>query len=306
MKWFLNRSTSAKLMSAFGLMAALMVVIGAVALDGMRTIGENTEEIYEKHLKGLHAVDEANIHLINGGRAGRMTVLAKTPEERAKYRALTDEEAQKFLDGLDKMDGYLVTEEAKRKLAEIKVAAPPWAEEMRAVARLAEAGRNNEAQDKLQATVAPGAYIVGKMNDLRDSKFRVSREAFDQATAAHRRARTTMLGVIAGGALLGLLMGYLIARLIARPLVRAVTVLESVAAADFSGRLDASSTDEVGRMAAALNAANEALGRAVGETVAVMEPTAAGDLTRRITTETRGAIRKMAEALNASLDQMAG
>jgi methyl-accepting chemotaxis protein len=48
-----------------------------------------------------------------------------------------------------------------------------------------------------------------------------------------------------------------IARAIARPLVRAVDVLEAIAAGDFTRRLDVESGDELGRLATALNRALE-------------------------------------------------
>ncbi|QJW98242.1 HAMP domain-containing methyl-accepting chemotaxis protein [Frigoriglobus tundricola] len=304
MNWFYNRRIGTKLLLGFGTVCALMAATGAVALYGMRAIYDNTEVIYEKHLRGLHAVDEANVHLVMIGRACRMTVLAKTPEERKRYRTQADEAAGKFLEGIEHTDQYLVTDAAKRVLNDIRAIAPAWVEEMRAIAQLAEAGRSAEAAERLQATIAPATLIVAKMGELRESKFRVSQEAFERATAAHRDTRATMLGVIVGGVAAGLVLGYLIARLIARPLQRSVAILEAVAQGDFTQKLDVTTRDEVGQMAAALNTASESLGRALGETGAVMAAVAAGDFTRRVTSETRGEVRKMAEAVNVASESL--
>jgi methyl-accepting chemotaxis protein len=69
-------------------------------------------------------------------------------------------------------------------------------------------------------------------------------------------------------------LGVLITRMIARPLGRAVGVLESVAAGDFTVRLEVDSGDEVGRMATALNRALESMSAALHEVSAASDRTA--------------------------------
>ena len=58
MNWFLNRQTMTKLIIGFSALSVLMAAMGFVAISGMTTMSESTETLYEKHLKGLHAVDE--------------------------------------------------------------------------------------------------------------------------------------------------------------------------------------------------------------------------------------------------------
>ena len=82
-----------------------------------------------------------------------------------------------------------------------------------------------------------------------------------------------LMGLLAGGAavLLGAVCAFRIAGSIARPLQRAVGVLEAVAAGDLTQRLDISTHDEMGRMAAALNVAVEASAFTLAEAKAAAE-----------------------------------
>jgi len=66
----------------------------------------------------------------------------------------------------------------------------------------------------------------------------------------------------------------MIARMVVRPLARAVGVLEITARGDFTKRLDTDTTDEVGRMARALNHAVEAMRNALQEVSAAADHTA--------------------------------
>jgi methyl-accepting chemotaxis protein len=66
--------------------------------------------------------------------------------------------------------------------------------------------------------------------------------------------RTRVVMLLGFGSALALIGGWFAARLITKPLRRAVVVLSAVADGDFTQTLDISSKDEVGRMAAALDA----------------------------------------------------
>ncbi len=72
-----------------------------------------------------------------------------------------------------------------------------------------------------------------------------------------------------GGALLAIVccggLAWVAARRMSRPLVQTVNVMEKVVAGDYSQRLNITSKDEFGRMAASINTAVEATGRAMEE-----------------------------------------
>lgn len=90
-------------------------------------------------------------------------------------------------------------------------------------------------------------------------------EPVDQAVAAFRR-EALKNGVIVGfGALLAtLLLGSIVAYSIGRPIDRCVEVAAEIAEGDLTHRLQAISSDEIGRIRRALNGISESMGSAVG------------------------------------------
>ena len=114
-------------------------------------------------------------------------------------------------------------------------------------------------------------------------------EVAEDATAL----RNFTVGTGLAAAALIVAIALLIAGGIARPLVSAVQVLEKVAAGDLTPRLDASGSDELGRMAAALNGALEKIGAVLG---AILVNSVKLE-------EASGALAKVSDALGASAEE---
>ncbi|MBL8840810.1 MAG: HAMP domain-containing protein [Planctomycetes bacterium] len=73
-----------------------------------------------------------------------------------------------------------------------------------------------------------------------------------------------MVGITLAGALILLVAGQLLANGIVRPIDRSIGLLEQLAAGKLTARLDHSSRDEIGRLAAAMNATAEGIRSALG------------------------------------------
>ena len=88
------------------------------------------------------------------------------------------------------------------------------------------------------------------------------KEANDDGTQSkqlYRSARQWIIALLAASTATGCAIAWFIGRLVSRPVGRAVTALEAVAKGDLTQTLDATSTDEVGRLASAMNATVTAL-----------------------------------------------
>ena len=259
MNWFRNRQTMTKLLLGFFTLSALMAGMGYIAISSMGALQDNAETMYEKHLKGMHAVDETSTAVAQGGRGVRMTILSDTPEERKKNADQARQYLKDVQANIDLVEKLLITPEAKQKLAEVKPHLGPWIERLGQANTLAEAGREKEAREVLKTSVPGAGQLVAGMAALRDSKFKVSQQSFESGTETYRAARSTTIGVVIGGMVGALVLGYVIAQLITTPLTRCVTVLEGVAKGDLTQRAEIDTQDELGRMAAALNTAISSL-----------------------------------------------
>ena len=126
--------------------------------------------------------------------------------------------------------------------------------------------------------------------------------------AAPAGSLSTVILLVAGGA--ALLVGLVAARFagsITRPLRRAVSVLQGVARGDLTERLDARTSDEVGRLAEALNSSLDDLSRVLASTrdtasglaVSAQELVGLGD---RVAAEAASATSSAADVTTAAAD----
>ncbi|MDY3561542.1 methyl-accepting chemotaxis protein [Gemmata sp. JC673] len=259
MKWFQNLGTATKLISGFAALALMMAVLSATATSAMKDMAGNTEVLYEKHLKGLHAADELSTTVALAGRGVRMTLLAKRPEDRRERAAQTRQYLRDAQAQMGQMDQYFITPEAKQKLADTRTHLPEWASRLGQANDLAEAGKDEEALAVLESSVSGAGKLVAGMSALRDTKFKVSQQSYEENVETYRSARQTMMALTVGGVAGGVLLGYVIARMITQPLNRCVEVLECTAKGDLSQRAEIHTHDELGRLAAALNTATESI-----------------------------------------------
>ena len=300
MGWFFNLKTLWKLLLGFGLVLCILAFVGYMGVSGMSQTNDRLNTLYERELIGLSEIKEANLDRALIGRSMRQLVIDKEPDARQAIAREIDKLEAELRGHLDQFETRIFSEETRMKYAEVQKEYPVYMSGVKEMANLAVAGKNEEAVAKLREVSRQGRIITQAMEELAQMKEKIGKQTFEQSGEAFARARWILMGVIAGGCLLGLAIGFGIARVIVRPLYQAVEVLQGLAQGDFTKQLKVQSKDEIGQMAAALNQANEAMGKALGETVKVAEATAAGDFSKRVAVEAKGEVARMIAALNQS------
>jgi len=255
MTWFKNLKTMAKLMLGFGTMAVLMGVVGYQGVTGMGNIDERLATLYQRDMRGLNAIQDVATTVAMIGREARgaliYTDMASMQKEKDKVDAL-------FL-RLDAatatIEQTFVTERGKALTAELKQALPEYRSICSETIRVSMTNDKKAALEVMLGAVSVGDRINNVIKEAEDRKQEHGREAFEESAQTYQKTRTMMVVMIIGAMALALGLGYFIAQVIAKPLNQTVEVLDAVAGGDLTRTLDVHTTDEVGRMAKALNAA---------------------------------------------------
>jgi hypothetical protein len=71
MHWFRDRKTVTKLMLAFGLLAALMCVLGLEGIRNVSVLNARTRDMYEHHVLGLNYLKDGHLQLTTAGKSIR-------------------------------------------------------------------------------------------------------------------------------------------------------------------------------------------------------------------------------------------
>jgi methyl-accepting chemotaxis protein len=300
-----NLSTGRKLALSFGLMAALIAVVGYVGIRGMGAMRDELAELYEKEALGVRHIKEANINVI--------------ATQSAVRAALLDDQADKWLDVIRKretdfhvaFEKYRGTLSRPDDIAKAKEAATLF-QELRevqdTVLGLVKSGSSAQARG-MWANLDPLLDAVGAaLEDLSQRKVAAMEKTAERTSESYDARTGVVVGVVLAAIAAAALLGLVITRMIVQPLRRAVVVLESVAEGDFTQRLEIAGRDEVGRMALALNRALESVNAALSEVRAAADRTAGASrqMSQAATHLSTGAQEQAAslEETAASLEQI--
>jgi methyl-accepting chemotaxis protein len=124
----------------------------------------------------------------------------------------------------------------------------------------AHSGRMTDYMTMRTGTVAPVSKTLNEALDrLLASEADAAQQTVAEAESTYETARTLILAVLVLGLTAAIGLGLFVARMIVRPVIAVRDGLLAMAAGDLTARVDATTTDEVGQMATALNQASESL-----------------------------------------------
>ncbi len=253
MSWFFDLSTMKKLLLGFALVCLVMAGVGYTGVSGMSGINSMLATLYERDMKGLTSLKNANLDLMFIAREVREAIIAKDGSEIPPLRANADKYIVSIRKNLEDAEKTLVTEKGKAELAKANQALNRYLVIVDKVFTKAAANQREEALAELRQGGEIVKEVAQAMGALAGTKEELGVKTFEESHQAYVAGRTTLISVIAGGVLLAMVLGVFIARTIVKPLGKAVKVCEAVAQGDYSLRLDVHTKDEIGQMATALN-----------------------------------------------------
>jgi methyl-accepting chemotaxis protein len=265
MSWFYNLKTAKKLILGFSVVCVIMAGVAYLGVSSMGKINTMLNILYERDLVGLKGAEEANLQLLNIGRAVRQAVLETDKTAVERHSQNFEKYTAEFQKNLQECEKTLATEEGKAVVATIEEALPKYTEIVRQAFRLAGEDKDEEAK----AAIAKGRVDADKLDELLgklvETKTKLAKQAYDESDQVYADSRNLLIGIVVAAVVVSMALGYFIARIVATPLTQAVGVLEKVAKGDYSVRLDVDTKDEVGQMAGSLNSTVQAVAKAMDD-----------------------------------------
>jgi methyl-accepting chemotaxis protein len=256
LKWFLNLTTTTKLITAFILIAVLSAFSGLLGLLQMGKINDSLSNMYDNNLIPVHDISHAAA-LYQRIRVNirDMNYMADTKAEKDTYQKKIMEFQQEIDTIISKYNSTDLTSEEKNALQTFNPAWEAYDKLLDEAIRLGYAGD----QDGFKELVINGGFKAAgdKLNDVFDNLIALNVQLADQSNkegnALFASSRTTTIGVIVASILVGVVFGYWIARMIAGRLGRVVDLVRNVAGGDLTQVTDIDTKDEVGQLARSIN-----------------------------------------------------
>ena len=258
-------SLRSALYAGFALMLVLITVTGFVGLRGVSGLQNQAQQVFKGSVAGtVHLGNAQNAlwelrygfpQFMVGDAAKRKAIVEAEP----KWYAIVDENMKAYEAGAESAEEKRLIAQWNDIFGKYKGARPHWFE-------LYGAGRLEEAAEwRAATTTVYGAQAVETLIQLIATQQKVDQSHNAELSDYSASARRT-IGIILGVTLaIGLVTVRWLSRRIRRPLERTMDVLTRVAAGDLRPRLDESTDDEFGRLAAALNSSLDQVGTTMRE-----------------------------------------
>ncbi|MFC6839627.1 methyl-accepting chemotaxis protein [Xanthomonas theicola] len=264
-----NVKIGIRLTGAFLIVAAIGACIGWIGILNSGKINEYATRLYERELVGMSNLKEANINLINAGRARLNLQLASSEEERLKQIANLDKYTSEVVEHMNKARALLDEPEAKAKLSHFDRV---WKNYLELRGKFVESVvqqplpvGNAQLAELSRAVRGSSDELDALMSDLSMIKEANASKANDATGDIYASSTKTLVAIIVGGVLLGVGLGFFISRSVTKPIGNAVDVANALAQGNLSILIETKSTDEAGQLLLAMRRMVEKLQQVVGE-----------------------------------------
>ncbi|TDY33971.1 methyl-accepting chemotaxis protein [Janthinobacterium sp. 75] len=238
---FKKFTVRARLLAGFLLIAVLGAIVAVIGIVNMAKMNELAERAYANDLLGISASKEANINLVQVGRALRNEFLARTPEERTKFAAAADHARTTLEDRLDVARSLFTADAAKVLFSELHKGLKEYDMNRAHVKKLLasdSAEEKSAAVDLLFGQLAQNAkYLDDKLTEIASQKEKISAAQAVEARHVYQRSRMLMIIFLLFSLTVGIVIGLWITHYLMRQLGGEPSYAVDVAGAIAAGQL---------------------------------------------------------------------
>ena len=249
---FKNLRIGVRLAIGFGLMVLLLAIISVFSYMRLMQINMDISDvIHDKFPKTVVAndiVDQINVI----ARAMRNSLLVKGDDVQKELDRVQDAR-KKILEGFDKLEKSIHSEDGKKKLAEALDARKVYVEDQNKFLELQKAGKRDEAIDYLLNRVRKTQTdYIKAVSALIDFQSDLMKKTGEEANAAVAGAQQMIIVLSLLSIMIALGFAFWITRSITRPLTEAVEVANELSEGNLNVKIEVHSTDETGQLLTAM------------------------------------------------------
>mgnify|MGYP000929373833 CR=1 FL=1 len=263
-----NFKIGSRLGLAFGLIMALMIIVGGYAIKEIKSLDADIDLLVNDRMVKLEQANTIvdNINLL--ARVLRNIVIDDNKDHQAEEMRRIAEARKKVGELMAELDRTVKSEKGVALLTRIKGFRTQYIQSTETYMELVRAGQIDQAKKMLLTEIrqVQRSYmesleeLIALQND--------SAKELGNAAGASATAAATIITVLLGTALaLSIALAFVIIRSITTPVGKASALAERMAKGDFTTKLDINQQDEIGLMAKSLNSMIEQLGSMIREIV---------------------------------------
>ena len=265
MSWFQDKKLKTKLLLAFAAVLALTGFLGVFALHELSAVGDTAADLGGNTLLGTREIDQIAV-ILNTYRRHELRLLLVALLNPADVAARTqaDQQAEADLESLKKAELVyepLIDSPDEKKIYDDYVQKrTAYLNQSHNFRSLILAGKDKEAVALMDSSLKLFTDAADEIAVDVEFQKKQSDEAVSNSEKTRSSGRFWILCVLGASGLVSLSLAFWIARLIAQPVQEVVDVAKRIAAGDLtSADIANRSADEIGELAAAINAMKNSL-----------------------------------------------
>ncbi len=263
---FKDMKIGVRLGLGFGLVLVLLAVISAVSFMRVGQIsGQIDDLVNDKFPKTVIAndiIDDVNTI----ARALRNSLLVNSASDRQKELDRVEKARVEIVEGFDKLEKVIRSEEGKKALARALDARKVFVADQNKFLALQKDGKRDEAIEYMVNTMrkTQGEYIAAVAELITNQSVLMTKTG-EEANQVAAQTKTLILTLGIAAIVIAVLFAAWVTRSITRPLNEAVGVANSLAGGDLTVRIKVESKDETGQLLAAMQEMTGKLSQVIGE-----------------------------------------
>jgi methyl-accepting chemotaxis protein len=261
-----NLNIGTRLALGFAIVLTLLVALSVIAVWRMQAANAMTDHLINEKVRNERLLDEwAQVIHVNAART-TTAWLAADPADQKEVEGQMKKSSARATEVQDKLVEVLQEPGAKALLGNVLTTRAAYTSARASVFKGKAAGELESAKEIYSKD------MVGKREAYLDALEKLSgaqRKALDETatliSAQYTSARNLLMALCVAAILIGTAFAFAITRSITGPIKAAVRVAETVSAGDLTSNIVVDSTDETGKLMAALKAMNDSLVGIVGQ-----------------------------------------
>ena len=263
---FGNMKIGTRLGFGFSVVLLLLAAIAAIGVVRMGDINGDLSFILNDKYPKIAVSNDIAFRTMDNARIMRNMILLTDEKELASNKEAFAKNRTAINERYDTLDKSVNTEKGKELLKIMRDARNAYSAYTNEVTRLGLLNKNVEATAVLlgERQKSQDAYFAA-LKSLVDYQAKSMEEAGKKAADNYEFARTLLIGLAVGAALLGAAIAFFVTRSITRPLGTAVQVANQLAEGDLNVHIGKTTKDETGQLLQAMQNMVGKLTQVVGE-----------------------------------------
>ncbi len=277
---FGNLKIGVRLAAGFGLVLSLLAACVFLATSRLAAVQQNLDNIVNVNNVSMGLATAMRVTVVDRMIALRNIALLQELAEMEPEVERIKVQQSKYLDAETKLlkmfaDSRDTSAEEKASMSKIREIETQILPLMQKAITFGLANKTEDATRTLMREVRPlQQKWMAEITGLVEFEQKLSDQAATDANKSYELARSQLTALGIAAAVIGLLFAFFITRSITVPINRAVALAEMVAGGDLTGKVEATSTDETGRLLLAMKNMNDSLVRIVSEANSATEAVA--------------------------------